>query len=71
VTRDVAALQQSEIDAALSSGGEKARALLSAGLIDEAVLHLQGERRVIALKRFDASVSARPRSAIIESLNHA
>ncbi len=61
VTQDVAPLQQFEIDAALLSGAEKARALLSAGLIDGAVLHLQGERRVIALKRFDANVSDRAR----------
>jgi ApbE superfamily uncharacterized protein (UPF0280 family) len=71
VTRDVAPLQQSEIDAALLSGAEKARALLSAGLIDGAVLHLQGERRVIALRRFDANVSEKARPATIESSIHA
>jgi uncharacterized protein len=67
VTRDVAPLQQFEIDAALLSGAEKARALLSAGLIDGAVLHLQGERCVIALKRFDASVADKARPRAVES----
>jgi uncharacterized protein len=68
VTRSVAPLQLFEIDAALLSGAEKARALLSAGLIDGAALHLQGERCVIALKRFDASVpdmARRQRSKVL------
>ena len=71
VTRNVAPLQLFEIDAALLSGAEKARALLSAGLIDGAALHLQGERRVIALKRFDASVPDMARPTTIESAIHA
>jgi hypothetical protein len=57
VTRDVGPLQGFEIVAALEAGADKARALLAAGLIDGAALHLQGETRIIAHKQFDASVS--------------
>jgi hypothetical protein len=57
VTRDVGPLQGFEIVAALEAGADKARALLAAGLIDGAALHLQGETRIIAHKQFDAGVS--------------
>jgi ApbE superfamily uncharacterized protein (UPF0280 family) len=71
VTRDVAPLQLFEVDAALIAGAEKARALLAAGLIDGAALHLQGEMRVIALRRFDASVPDKTRPRAVESAIHA
>jgi uncharacterized protein len=71
VTRDVAPLQPFEIDAALLAGAKKARAVLTSGLIDGAVLHLKGERRVIALKRFHASVRDRAPLRKIERTIHA
>ena len=71
VTREVGVLAEFEIAAALFAGCEKARTLLAAGLIDGAALHLQGKMRVIALKRFNASVSAGAPLEKIESLIHA
>jgi len=71
VTREVGFLAEFELAAALSAGCEKARTLLAAGLIDGAALHLQGEMRVIALKRLGASVSNGMRPEKIESLIHA
>ena len=56
VTRSVGPLTNSEIDQALSAGVAKADLLLEAGLIDGAALCLQGEMRVIGLKKSDASV---------------
>lgn len=57
VTRDVGLLEEFEITSALEAGSDKARALLAAGLIDSAALHLQGQTRAIALKSFGATVS--------------
>jgi uncharacterized protein len=54
VTRDVGALQPSEIAAALESGEACARALLAQGLIDGATLRLHGAMRVVALQAIDA-----------------
>ena len=54
VTRDVGALQPSEIAAALGAGEDCARALLAQGLIDGAALRLHGEMRVVALQAIDA-----------------
>ena len=71
VTREVGWLSEFEIAAALFAGCEKARTLLAAGLIDGAILHLRGEARVIALKRFGASVSTSASPEKIESLIHA
>jgi len=71
VTREVGLLAEFEIAVGLSAGAEKARTLLAAGLIDGAALHLQGETRVIALKRFGASVSTGASARVIESLIHA
>jgi uncharacterized protein len=42
VTRDVAALTESEVEAALQAGAQCARRLLAAGLIEGAVLQLRG-----------------------------
>ncbi len=55
VTRDVGELSGFEIAAALDAGAARARALLAAGLIDGAALHLQGEMSVIALKNIDGA----------------
>jgi uncharacterized protein len=55
VTRDVGVLDASEIISALEAGADKARALLAAGLIDGAALRLQGETRIVALKKFGAN----------------
>jgi ApbE superfamily uncharacterized protein (UPF0280 family) len=54
VTRDVGALQPSEIATALEAGEACARALLAQGLIDGAALRLHGEMRVVALQAVDA-----------------
>jgi ApbE superfamily uncharacterized protein (UPF0280 family) len=53
VTRDVGALQPSEIAAALAAGEDCARALLAQGLIDGAALRLHGAMRVVALQAID------------------
>jgi ApbE superfamily uncharacterized protein (UPF0280 family) len=54
VTRDVGALQPSEIATALEAGEDCARALLARGLILGAALRLHGEMRVVALQAIDA-----------------
>jgi uncharacterized protein len=54
VTRDVGALQPSEIATALGAGEECARALLARGLILGAALRLHGEMCVVALQAIDA-----------------
>jgi len=71
VTRDVGLLKESEIVTALEAGADKARALLASGLIEGASLHLQGETRVIALKRFDAKLPHPACARGIESAIHA
>jgi uncharacterized protein len=48
VTRGVGELCAGDIEAALESGSRRARQLLAAGLIDGAVLRLQGETVVVA-----------------------
>ena len=47
VTRDVAALTESEIENALEAGADCARRLLGAGLIEGAALQLQGEAMLV------------------------
>ena len=47
VTRDVAALTESEIEQALDAGADCARRLLGAGLIEGAALQLQGEAMLV------------------------
>ena len=56
VTRDVGPLEEFEIVAALEAGLDKARALLAAGLIDGAALHLQGQTRVMAAEKASVQV---------------
>jgi uncharacterized protein len=55
VTLDVAPLEEFEIAGALDAGATTAHALLAAGLIDAAVLNLQGETRIVAPQGFGAS----------------
>jgi hypothetical protein len=47
VTRDVAALTESEIEDALEAGADCARRLLAAGLIESAALRLQGGTKLV------------------------
>jgi hypothetical protein len=47
VTRDVAALTESDIEDALEAGADCARKLLAAGLIESAALRLQGETMLV------------------------
>jgi uncharacterized protein len=49
VTRDVAALTESEIERALDAGADCARRLLGAGLIESAALQLQGEATLVGV----------------------
>ncbi|MEA2881164.1 MAG: uncharacterized protein QOH32_383 [Bradyrhizobium sp.] len=48
VTRDVGWLEDREIAAALEAGADKARKLLTDGLIERAALRLHGETRIVA-----------------------
>ena len=69
VTRSVGPLTNSEIDLALSAGMVEANRLLGKGLIDGAALGLQGDMRVIGLKKSDANVP--DRSRLGEGMAHA
>jgi uncharacterized protein len=50
VTRDVAALSESEIEVALDAGADCARRLLAAGLIEGAALRLKGETLLVGAR---------------------
>src|SRR5215470_11088492 len=50
VTRDVGALTEPEIEAALEAGARRARSLLAAGLIEGAALRLLGETIVVGAR---------------------
>lgn len=54
VTRDVGALTEPEIEAALEAGSRRARQLLGAGLIEGAALRLLGETVVVGTTGFAA-----------------
>jgi ApbE superfamily uncharacterized protein (UPF0280 family) len=72
VTRDVGQLSLQDIQIALEPGVNCARALLAAGLIEGAALHLQGETRIVALKDIDTQPSrGAPVRTRAESLMHA
>ena len=71
VTREVGFLEKPEIAIALEAGSAKTRQLLARGLIEAAVLHLQGETCVIGVKNLDANVSRRPAWQVDESMIHA
>ena len=60
VTRDVGELTGHEIEDALESGAACARNLLTAGLIDGAVLRLQGETVLVSARAIDALQSGTP-----------
>jgi uncharacterized protein len=72
VTRGVGDLSDVEIERALEAGADKARKLLTAGLIDGAALRLHGETVVVAIRGIDrlGSGAAADRGAI-ESTIHA
>lgn len=74
VTRDVGQLRFAEIATALEAGAACARQLVAADLINGAVLHLQGETRIVALKNIEQKSVWSPRGPIqmnTESLMHA
>jgi ApbE superfamily uncharacterized protein (UPF0280 family) len=71
VTRHVDVLESCEIVSALEIGANKARALLAAGLIDGAALRLQGETRVVALKKFGTNEPPAVSRLEMESAIHA
>ena len=71
VTRHVEVLQECEVFSAIEAGADKARALLAAGLIDGAALRLQGEMRVVALKKFGANEPSAVSRPEMESAIHA
>lgn len=75
VTCGVGKLSDHEVAMALDAGACKARALLAAGLIEGAALHLQGETVAVALNAIDGIVpKSLQRAAVsveIESLLHA
>jgi uncharacterized protein len=71
VTRDVDVLESCEIVSALETGANKARALLAAGLIDGAALRLQGETRIVALKKFGTNEPPAVSRPEMESAIHA
>jgi ApbE superfamily uncharacterized protein (UPF0280 family) len=71
VTRDVGELTGHEIEDALESGAACARNLLTAGLIDGAVLRLQGETVLVSARATDALRSGTPvYRAAMESAMH-
>jgi hypothetical protein len=65
VTRGVGRLSPHEVMMALEVGAARARALLTAGLIDGAALCLQGETRNVALKHIK---DAAPRAASVAGM---
>jgi uncharacterized protein len=69
VTCSVGPLTNSEIDLAQSAGMAEANRLLETGLIDGAALCLQGDMRIIGLKKSPATVLDRPR--LSEGMVHA
>jgi uncharacterized protein len=70
VTRDVGKLSDREIAAALKSGADKARNLLTAGLIEGAALRLHGETVVVGTSRPEARGSEPAHNDARESLVH-
>ena len=71
VTRGVAELSASEIEAALESGAACARKLLAAGLIDGAALRLHGEMITVAARAIEMpGAQARLRRGAMERAMH-
>ena len=71
VARDLGPLTYQEVAAALESGAAKARQLIADGLIEAAVLQLNGEMHAVGLKILDANVLDRPLLRMGESAIHA
>ena len=69
VTRDVGALMEHEIEAALEAGSRRARQLLAAGLIEGAALRLLGETVVVGARGMAAPHP--PHKAHIQDAIHA
>jgi uncharacterized protein len=70
VTRDVGELADREIAAALESGADQARNLLTAGLIEGAALRLHGETVVVGTRRLEARGSKPVHNDTMESAMH-
>jgi ApbE superfamily uncharacterized protein (UPF0280 family) len=70
VTRDVGALQQSEIDDALRAGVSRAQQLLAAGLIEGAALRLLGETAVVGATGIKAGALPAFHGSAIERIAH-
>jgi ApbE superfamily uncharacterized protein (UPF0280 family) len=70
VTCDVGELSHHEIAAALESGADKARELLTSGLIEGAALRLHGETIIVGTGRPEARGSKPVRSGAMESVMH-
>jgi uncharacterized protein len=71
VTRDVGELSAAEIEDALEAGGDCARKLLAAGLIDGAALRLQDEMTIVATRGFEMPGSQGPLRGVTEGAIHA
>ena len=70
VTRDVGALQESEIDDALQAGESRAQQLLAAGLIEGAALRLLGETAVVGATGIRAGALPPSHGSAIERVAH-
>jgi hypothetical protein len=70
VTRDVGALFEHEIEAALEAGSRCARKLLAAGLIEEAALWLCGETFVVGTGGIETRTPQAARGAAPKNLMH-
>jgi ApbE superfamily uncharacterized protein (UPF0280 family) len=70
VTRDVGELSHSEIAAALESGADKARKLLTSGLIEGAALRLHGETVAVGTRQLEVRGSKPAHSAATEGVMH-
>src|SRR3954454_3964534 len=73
VTREVGILSDDDIDDALEAGSVTARKLLADGLVDAAVLRLEGEMMVVGARAIEGSCGFRTplRGSAVESSIHA
>jgi uncharacterized protein len=70
VTRDVGALGEDEVDAALRAGVSRAQQLLAAGLIEGAALRLLGETAVVGATGIKAGASPAFHESALERTAH-
>jgi uncharacterized protein len=70
VTRDVGALGEDEVDAALRAGVSRAQQLLAAGLIEGAALRLLGETAVVGATGIKAGASPAFHEGALERTAH-